>query len=265
LVLDQVRHVDFVRHLATSPMRGTGWGPYPLDLDYVPRTTPVGHATISTGLLPAQHRIQGRLWFDHTRSTTTPQRAEDVTSTFPVIGSVFEEIYKHSLARQIRYREGAAASIVVAAAKNFIPFLFGAWDTDVSVYPRTIAPEQTLAGPAIEVVLDAFTPRGDAAIQRAASALLFRASSLVGPDWLVQWLPQQPSTLGPGHRRHVMQWQVPTTWGRSLPQSRRRWREFLDMRIVAVDEFYARTLELLLGEMNTPGTEFALQSCVATD
>jgi hypothetical protein len=93
-----------------------------------------------------------------------------------------------------RVASGDDAIIVAAAAKNFIPFLFGAWDTDVSVYPRTIAPEAHPPGFGIDVVFDAFTPRGHAVIPSIASQLSALAIGLVGATWTVRWLPVQLAT-----------------------------------------------------------------------
>jgi hypothetical protein len=270
LVLDQVGHAAFTAALAATPGAPQGWGPHRLDLDYIPRTTPVGHATISTGLVPADHLIQGRAWFSYPSSTlpgSILHRVEALPNTFPVAGTVFHQILNHSLARQLRAAAGEDAIIVAAAAKNFIPFLFGAWDTDVSVYPRTIAPEAYPSGFGIDVVFDAFTPRAHAVIPSIASQLSALAIGLVGAAWTVRWLPVQLATLGPGHARHAMRWTVPTAWGTSLARVRSKWRQFLDPQIIAVDEFYSDVIEALLGAMSHGRVvpEIALQSCVATD
>lgn len=264
-MLDQVGHTAFTTALAATPGVPSGWGPHQLDLDYIPRTTPVGHATISTGLLPADHLIQGRAWFSYPGSTL--HRVEMLPNTFPVAGTVFQKVFDHSLARQLRVASGDDAIIVAAAAKNFIPFLFGAWDTDVSVYPRTIAPEAHPPGFGIDVVFDAFTPRGHAVIPRIASQLSALAIGLVGTTWTVRWLPVQLATLGPGHERHAMRWTIPAAWGTSLAQIRSKWRQFLDPHIIAVDQFYSDVLETFLGAMSHGRAvpEIALQSCVATD
>ncbi|HVK77132.1 MAG TPA: alkaline phosphatase family protein [Kofleriaceae bacterium] len=265
LVLDQVGYDPFDSMLRTFGNQ-VGWGPYPLVLDYIPRTTPVGHATISTGLLPKEHRIQGRVWFS--RGSSAAHRVEALPETVPT-PTVFDPLRRNSLARRLRqdptHRD---AAIVAAAAKNFIPFLFGAWDTDVSVYPRTTSPERDSSGYSIDIIFDAFSMRGDAAVVASESEVLSLAYGLVDSNWSLNWVTPAKSSFGPGHRRHMMRWQVPARWGKSRSKVRESWRHFLEQSIVAVDEFYTNVIERLLAAMRPlPGgaAEIALQSCVATD
>lgn len=264
-MLDQVGHHAFTAALAATPGAPGGWGPHPLALGYIPRTTPVGHATISTGHAPARHRIQGRAWFSH--GSNAPHRVDTLPNTFPVTGTVFQDVFQLSLAHQLRTVAGDDAVIVAAAAKNFIPFLFGAWHTDVSVYPRTIAPVSDSTGYSLDVVFDAFTTRGHTAVLGLANQLTNLALGLVGAPWKIQWLAVQHAVLGPGHTRHAMRWTVPASWGTAQATVRSRWRRFLDVHIIAVDDFYSNVLEALLTAISPTRIhpEFALQSCVATD
>src|SRR5436190_16713815 len=59
MVLDQVGYGALC-----SVVPPTVAGPYPLALEYVSRTTPVGHATISTGQWPSVHGSRHELYDD---------------------------------------------------------------------------------------------------------------------------------------------------------------------------------------------------------
>ena len=73
LILDQVPYQRFVT--AISP---TWPQPSQVVLNHIPRTTPVGHATISTGREPRDHRIQGRLWYVRTGARWDLVNIDDV-------------------------------------------------------------------------------------------------------------------------------------------------------------------------------------------
>ena len=138
LVLDQVSRPTLDTELATQGLGRSS----PVALDYIPRTTPVGHATISTGAPPSIHRVQGRTWYEHT-SLTKHEVKNAVSLVRPGPTSTFDYLARNSLADKLRTAE--VKSVVAVAAKDFIPYLFGAWDCDVIVYPFDVFPS-TLPG-----------------------------------------------------------------------------------------------------------------------
>ncbi|HEX7836440.1 MAG TPA: hypothetical protein VF469_03205, partial [Kofleriaceae bacterium] len=272
MVLDQVGYATLEAALA-PPARSSL---VPLELTYLPRTTPVGHATISTGAWPSQHLIQGRSWCEVDRGRIhRVHRVSQLPHLFPVAGTVFEDLQASSLARRLRREADPADTAIVAiATKDFIPFLFGAWDTDVSVYPRTTSPLR-IAGEfagefAIDVVFDTFTVRGAIAVAAARSALLAQASALfvAAPSapgtWAARWLDPTPGLLGPAHVRHAMRWTLPRSWGATEPRIRHAWKRFLDARILDIDAFYVEAAHQLLSGIDA-GRRIVLQSAVATD
>jgi len=88
-------------------------------LGYVPRTTPVGHATISTGLMPADHRIQGREWYMAAGGQLLRMMVDDLPQG-ALDPRVARPLARHALARRIR-SSNPDAGIVITAAKAFIP------------------------------------------------------------------------------------------------------------------------------------------------
>lgn len=97
MILDQV---PFRRIPASWP---SGWlKPRKLALQHLPRTTPVGHATISTGLEPNVHRIQGRLWYTWDGVRWQPVNVDRLAYGKGFDGTIEANLRKHSLAAQIR-------------------------------------------------------------------------------------------------------------------------------------------------------------------
>lgn len=150
--------------------------PRQLTLGYIPRTTPVGHATISTGAVPSVHLIQGREWCHAAISQPLnidelPRGGLDPRIAIP--------LRRRSLAHRIRSTE-PSARIVIAAAKAFIPFLFGAEDADVSIYPTDTKPRADSRGQnRLVICVDPRSPAGDAALHRRALEAFTHTEALV--------------------------------------------------------------------------------------
>lgn len=262
MVLDQVGVSQFQHTLPNASQKA--WpAPRNLALSYLPRTTPVGHATISTGCWPANHQVQGRQWLS---SGGTLSNVALLPNLHPVTGTVFQQIHSNSLASKLRADAAHnTAAIIAVATKDFIPFLFGAWDTDVSVYPRTTRPDSIANGFAIDVVFDAFTAQGDSAVQQAMGNISSLAAGLIGSGWTTSWLPAVSGPTGGAHVRHTMRWQVPAAWGTSGAVVGRSWRSFIDAHIIDVDQFYTDVAQELLVHVDPNAPQIVLQSAVATD
>lgn len=127
LIVDQLRY-DVARRFFTNAT--------PIRLDYIPRATPVGHATISTGTTPSVHGVQGRKFWNHRlgRCLNLGQLPLD-----PGWGGL-SNLRGRTLFERIR-SESPGRGLVCVAAKAFIPFLFGAWAADICVYPATVRPK----------------------------------------------------------------------------------------------------------------------------
>jgi hypothetical protein len=261
MVLDQVGHSRFAGALPP----GLGPAPVALSLDYVPRTTPVGHATISTGAWPSTHLVQGRSWYGVVGGAVTLHETANLPNLYPVLGTVFDHVYRASLAAQLRGDPAHQnAAIIALATKDFIPFLFGAWDTDVSVYPRTTKPVTTGGTFAIDIIFDTFTPRGAGAVHAAQAVICALALNLV-PTWTVSWLPAVHAVLGPNHVRHAMRWQVPPTWGATDATRGRDWFRLISAQIIDIDQFYTDIALEILKHVAGVAHEIVIQSVVATD
>lgn len=256
LVFDQVSFAALARHVEDSHSVS------PVRLDYLPRTTPVGHATISTGRTPAEHRIQGRRW--HDCSGRAYEIDALVNRARPRRGGVFDAIRDDNLTRKLR-AEGVR-SVVIAAAKDFIPFLFGAWDADVSLYPKAVYPALfSSPGPfggrhGFELVLDIWTQAGADAVLAAHNqierCLGDIAATVPGSDFRMF----RPA-LAVGGR--PMYWAMPASWGNTLPRVLGEWRSTLPTIADSIDDFY--TAVTLAIAMHLPEPRALLQSCFATD
>ncbi len=256
LVFDQVSFATLTQHVA-----GIGGAPARVRLDYVPRTTPVGHATISTGMTPSQHRVQGRDWCD--RSGRPYKITEVVGRARPPRRSWARRIVENSLAAQLRAAQ--VRGVVIAAAKDFIPFLFGAWDSDVSFHPAAVSPELLTSGPLVgrfgfNVIVDVWTNAGAAALTAVYTPLAQRLTDLAAtvPQSDVAMFPQSNAT-----DRRVLQWAMPTLWGSELPRVKGEWADSLPQIAGAIDDFY--TDACLLVSQHLPEPRALLQSCFASD
>jgi hypothetical protein len=227
-------------------------GAQPLRLGYVPRTTPVGHATLSTGTLPVTHGVQGRVWYRSHGSALQPHDINDLP-----LGN-FDKTHAASLqaASIVQALRTAApdASIVVAAAKAFLPFLFGAEASDVAVYPTDVRPKDIGRGDErIVVLVRPFTQRGIVAVQSEAPSLLQNMVNLVAgvdPTTRVEW-----NRDGDTFELH---WVFP---GKN---NLGRWRSIVEAHGPTIDRFYGESALRLLDALGGT-TRYFLQSWFSTD
>jgi hypothetical protein len=234
-----------------------------LSLDYVPRTTPVGHATISTGLVPSTHRIQGRSWYAVYGLMQNLHKIDEVVSPTP--GPLFHVIQQASLAR--RLRNAGSRGIVITAAKAFIPYLFGAWHSDVCVYPDSVRPlVYTTASGAKVVAMDlcfvTWTAAGHAALVAAwndITAILATLTKLVPQTTITSFGPVPIPPVFPN--RHVVRWLFPLPTVDQLVA--RFWAPVLGPITDDIDDFYTDLALEILRHMAEP--RVLLQSCFSTD
>jgi hypothetical protein len=111
-----------------------------LSLDYLPRTTPCGHATISLGVPPSEHRIQGREWCETKGGQCLKHDIEALAisqfdDSVNFDSEIQEGLQRSALLCKIRERH-PDSSLVAVAAKAMIPFL----TADVSVFPTSVVP-----------------------------------------------------------------------------------------------------------------------------
>lgn len=79
LIVDQVSYSAFSEERRRLPLSALqAW--HKVRLGYVPRTTPTGHATISTGLVPAEHMVQGRNWYARNGIGWASRSVDDIVS-----------------------------------------------------------------------------------------------------------------------------------------------------------------------------------------
>lgn len=257
LVLDQVSRPALDRELAHQGLTPST----PVTLDYLPRTTPVGHATISTGAPPSVHRVQGRTWYEH-GALTRHDVGQAVTLTRPNAAAPLHHLATNSLAANVRSVD--AGSIVAVAAKDFIPFLFGAWDCDVVVYPFDVAPAPVASqGGAIglSIVFVAWTASGAVALARSWAHITTTLSGMCPPGTTMHAPPPSPAAALPAV--HLVTWLIPTHWG-SVPASfAPAWRNYVLASADTIDDGYTTIGQTLLGHL--PAPHALLQSCFATD
>lgn len=207
-------------------------GIHRLKLPFIPRTTPVGHATLSMGALPHVHGVQGREWYRNVGGTLVQQKIDALpTATTP------PGWRPKTLAAKLR--SNGASGIVISAAKAFLPFLFGAWDADVAVYPTTIAPSPVAAGgpqPKLLVVrAKPFTQAGDFALRSSVTQLLTLFQTLA--------LLAAPSSIVTSRWHSSGAFEI-LWWVDDLTKA--AWATLVDAHGPAIDTFYTdATLELL--------------------
>ncbi|HTR53648.1 MAG TPA: alkaline phosphatase family protein [Kofleriaceae bacterium] len=259
LVFDQVRPASL--RAALDP--AVGADVHELCLDYIPRTTPVGHATISTGQIPSVHRIQGRSWYAASGLTQHLHHVEDVLSSAP--GPVFDVIERANLAR--RLRNAGSRGIVIAAAKSFIPFLFGAWHSDVCVYPDTVRPIVYATGTtartvAMDLCFITWSDSGHAALVAAWHDITVRLTRLAAlvPQTAMS-APAPPQTAPSLPHRHLARWIF--HWPAVDQLIARLWAPILGPIADEIDAFYTDVSLEILRRMAEPVV--LLQSCFSTD
>jgi len=234
---------------------------HPVMLDYVPRTTPVGHATISTGVPPSTHRVQGRTWYEHgPLSLLKHEIGHAVTHRRPVPPDPLHVIGASNLAG--RLRGDGMASIVAVAAKDFIPFLFGAWDCDVVVYPFDVMPGRLPGGGlGLSIVFVAWTSAGHGALSGAWPAIAAQLAAMA-PVGATTSTPA-PAALTSLPHVHVATWQLPASWGTAKLSYAPHWRTYLMASANMLDDGYTDIAQRLLARLPQPRAH--LQSCFSTD
>jgi hypothetical protein len=225
-------------------------------LGYIPRTTPVGHATISTGQLPSAHGIQGREWFVRQGAGLTRRDINDLPlGAFDPAHSAL--LAASSMSRAIRARS-RDARIVVAAAKAFIPFLFGASDSDVCVYPTDVRPRRTSPSsqPVLAVRVHPFTAAGSATVARCRAWLYSRMLVLV-----MRIDPQGTLAF-----RNAAGGILELHWRVSPPLvARAAWLAAIDRWGPEIDRCYGEMAAYLLGNLDGPSDGYLIHSWFSTD
>lgn len=259
LVLDQVRPASLLAELDPAVHTNVR----ELCLDYIPRTTPVGHATISTGQVPAVHRVQGRRWYAATGLTQNLHTIDQVVSDAPM--PVFHVVEQANLAR--RLRNAGTRGVVIAAAKSFIPYLFGAWHSDVCIYPESIRPLVHLnpngtGTVGMDLCFVSWTLDGHASLVAAWNDITRHLTRLAGlvPKTSIGLAP--PPTTAPSlPTLHRVRWNFP--WPLVDQFVGRLWRPALDLITDDIDDFYTDVSLELLRHLAAPTV--LLQSCFSTD
>ncbi len=232
----------------------------PVTLRYVPRTTPVGHATISTGQEPCDHRVQGRRWYHDTTGAWQRVDLDDLPRNavgFPA--AIRANLAANGLVPRLRASASGDEPIVVAAAKAFIPFLFGAWSADVAIYPLDTKPDRSSGE--LCIVAEGFTPAGVNAIRATREELRALAESHTQA-----WSPTSTIAAAMGRSPHGRPW-LELRW--TLPTSERRglgWSRLVRAHASAIDAFYSAAALLALEELGGgPVGGTLIQSWFSTD
>jgi hypothetical protein len=192
VVIDQLPPNKLKQHAARYPFVRSATS---LSLGYIPRTTPVGHATISTGSLPSRHRIQGRTWFSNNSGGLLVEHDVETLAAGTFDPGLHVWLQSHSLAAAVRARR-PDAGIVVAAAKAFIPFVLGAESADLAVYPLDVKPGDVRGRGDLRVVvrIEAFTQQGRACLQNETAAIVRAFEALlrgIDPAGDYEWFPPE--------------------------------------------------------------------------
>lgn len=254
LILDQVPYQRFVT--AISP---TWPQPSQVVLNHIPRTTPVGHATISTGREPRDHRIQGRLWYVRTGARWDLVNIDDVPRGNGFPPNIERLLRQQSMAARLR-STAPDGPIVIVAAKGFIPFLLGAWDSDLSVYPTDVKPDRTTGQ--LSIVVESFSSHGNVVLANEAVALeahLRLHAHVWAPGSTVTRSTNPTSPRG-------NQW-LELVWTVPAQRRPRGWFRLLQHHASGIDTFYSLMGRLLLDRLrDTSGSEGTLlQSWFSTD
>jgi hypothetical protein len=259
LIVDQLPF----RHGLGLSHHASGFGLRRVRLGYVPRTTPTGHATIGTGLKPADHRVQGRQWYEDRASGWLKHDIDDLPAgrTSAAIGDIF---FTHTICEKVR-AERPDAAIVVAAAKAFIPFLFGCWHADLAVFPTTVAPQRVGSKKYLEVNVLAGTDAGQRCLVANAPGIESYVKSTLGAmlagssvactgvakPFLWSGLTAAPTTYS-----STFEWMLPAGV---------RFNKLLAALAVQVDLWYHDFARFLLNLLGPKSERVLLQSWFSTD
>lgn len=227
-------------------------------LDYIPRTTPVGHATISTGEMPAEHRVQGRTWFS---GGANRHRIEDICRG-QLDAAIGGRIRERSLINRIRLSD-REAFIIVVAAKAFIPHLLGCHASDLAFFPTDVKPRRNgdrfrivvraVAGnPAAGELLEAKRDWLQTLVREMAVG--FIPGSVVGSEWA-----ETPE------RVLDFFWTLPTDFGENQADVWTKWGRMLTTRAADVDRFYQQCATEMAEAAPPARGVYVLQSWFSTD
>lgn len=258
-----------------------------LELGFIPRTTPVGHATISTGRLPCDHRVQGRRWYVRTGDEIEREDVEVLQVVPPpgyrLSGLIQTALEEESIGACIRAQGNAP--IVAAAGKGFLPFLLGGRAADVLIYPFSVQPEADgLGGYRLVVGVVAQTKSGYQALNAVEQQLRNSFEILTAEVGLFtyEWVTRKTEDYEKQYRQPCdrdvqvleLHWVVPEDWysAEKNDEDREsavtlRWRNAMSPYWVRVDDEYERLSLKILEELerirNTDGV--LLQSRFSTD
>ncbi len=276
MIIDQLSSTEFGKVLpGFGAIKNLG----EVRLQYLPRTTPCGHATISLGQPPSAHRIQGREWFVRgddgqgwipcdinslpiSQFETSVPFNSDITGALKTgaFASRFRKDYPHS-------------ATVIVAAKAMIPFLFGAWDADVSVFPTLTIPSRRshLQRAAAHIGRDPYefvvrffagTAAGRGVLNNsnvidAVAREMSNVASII-PGSRVEAFSDSPSVLD-------LHWVLPPSWDTHETRVAKKWRD--DVVLAhgpRIDEFYTAIGRYLLNRLEGRPQLF-VQSWFSTD
>ena len=261
LVIDQLPYHVLDARRASHP-KVTVLGK--LELGYVPRTTPVGHATLSTGWMPSIHGVQGREWYEEIGSEWKRHRLDDLPrGTFDP--NLVAWLKANGLATKIREQQ-PNSRIVVVAAKAMIPFLFGGWNADICVYPTDVAPRQDTTGRyKLAVRVEAFTREGAEVLRATHEGVLLETERLM--DSLVkgcdfEWEPLPSESNLTLLEMHIV---LPAAWGTNYHCIAELWHDITLEHCVEIDVFYRDIGISLLDSLPPTNARVFVQSCFSTD
>lgn len=250
LIVDQLGYDDFQALVGSRHGNAT-----PVNLPYIPRTTPVGHATISTGQIPLVHGVHGRVWHLNVNGGLVGRDIDGLPDGV-FDPQAYQRILGASLVTRIRQRHPDAA-IVVTAAKGFIPFLLGGERADIYLYPPTTFPTYTGSDFRISVYLRWGTKKGEQALQRMTQSVATLWRTLVGriaPGCVVafRWTATEME----------LQWVLPPAANFGVG---RYWRALIGAHASEIDEFYSSVATTLLADLHSDDWKVLIQSWFSTD
>lgn len=178
----------------------------------------------------------------------------------------FATIGRHNLAAQLRTER--VAGIVAVAAKDFIPYLFGAWDCDVIAYPFDVVPRPIAShgnSIGLEIVFVTFTAAGARALAAAWPRIASILQSMANPTIPsgASMMTPTPSASASLAQLHLATWLLPPAWGPTTAAVASSWRQYISTFADAIDDRYSEIALALARQLPRPRA--ILQSCFSTD
>jgi hypothetical protein len=244
VILDQVPASELARLVVGGD--GVAWSVGAARLEFIPRTTPVGHATISSGRLPRSHRVQGRRWYSAGRTrhdVDTLQRYPLPAASSHIDPAIAHDMDRTCVAQALRDDDGPRwrRPIVAASGKGFVTFMLGGRAADVLIFPYSTVPtDDGLGDYRLVLGILAQSNEGQDAIRSAARAV-GRAFQAFGQR--VPWLVLQDlGVKAGGYVGLELHWVVPRSWhsssnpGQGARAVKRAWIQAMDPYWSHVDD-----------------------------